>query len=121
MQKYFEANRTVLVVDDDAAVRDLVSLRLSREGCFIQCARDPETALRIINVDPPDIVILDGDLAGVDIGDFHRQLLAQNPSARLLLMAAADSAHRSIWMGVNLLTKPLRETELMEAIGSCKS
>jgi len=121
MQKYFELNRTVLVIDDDAAVRDLVALRLSREGCFIQCARDIETALRIINNDPPDIVLLDGDMAGIDIGDFHRQLLVQNVSARLLLMAAPDSTHRSIWIGVNLLTKPLRETELMDAIGSCKS
>jgi DNA-binding response OmpR family regulator len=121
MPKYFEANRTVLVVDDDAGVRDLVALTLSRDGCFIQCASDPETALRIIGNDPPDIVLLDGDLAGVDIGDFHRQLLIQNPKARLLLMAAPDSAHRSIWVGLNLLTKPLREAELMAKIGSCRS
>ncbi|HYF52106.1 MAG TPA: response regulator [Planctomycetota bacterium] len=119
--RYFEANRTILVVDDDAAVRDLVALRLSREGCFIQCARDPETALRIINNDPPDIVLLDGDMPGVDIGDFHRQLLVQNANARLLLMAAPDSANRSIWVGLNLLTKPLREADLMDAIGSCRS
>jgi DNA-binding NtrC family response regulator len=120
MSRYFEANRTVLVVDDDAAVRDMLALRLSREGCYIQCAISTDTALTIIHNDPPDIVLLDMDIAGNEVPDFHRELLKQNPKARLLLMARPDAAHRSIWVGLNLLTKPIHESALINAIGSCR-
>jgi DNA-binding response OmpR family regulator len=120
MTKYFEVNRTVMVVDDDAAVRDMLTLRLSREGCYIQCAASVDSARSIICSDPPDIVLLEMEIAGNDIPEFHRELLEQNPKAKLLLMASPDAAHRSIWLGLNLLTKPIHESALINAIGSCR-
>jgi DNA-binding response OmpR family regulator len=120
MTNYFEANRTVLVVDNDAAVRDSVALKLSREGCYIQTAGTAASALKIIRADSPDIVLLDIELPDNNIPEFRRALLAQNPSAKLLLMASPDEAHRSIWLGLNLLTKPIHESQLLHAIGSCR-
>jgi DNA-binding NtrC family response regulator len=118
--KYFDVNRTVLVVDDDAGVRDMLALRLSREGCCIQCAATTESALAIIRTDPPDLVLLEMKIAGNTVPEFHRELLEQNPKARLLLMASPDAAHKSIWLGLNLLTKPIHESALIDAIGSCR-
>lgn len=118
---YFEVNKTVLVVDDDATIRDRVALSLSREGCCIQTAIDAESAYRIMRHDPPDVVLLDVDLPDLDISEFNALLLELNPKAKLLLTTTArskkKSSHRS---GLGVLTKPFRDSELLSAVGPCK-
>ena len=56
----------VLVVDDDALNRRLLTATLAREGLRTTAATDGDGALRAIKEDPPDVVLLDVEMPGVD-------------------------------------------------------
>jgi class 3 adenylate cyclase len=56
----------VLVVDDDALNRRLLTATLAREGLRTTAATDGDEALRAIKEDPPDVVLLDVEMPGVD-------------------------------------------------------
>ena len=54
--------RTVLCVDDDVHLTDLLQYALTREGYTVRVAHDGGSALRLVDMDPPDIAILDANL-----------------------------------------------------------
>ena len=56
----------VLVVDDDALNRRLVTATLAREGIRTTQANDGAQALEAIREDPPDVVLLDIEMPGID-------------------------------------------------------
>ena len=56
----------VLVVDDDATVREVVLSYLRAEGYDVSEAADGETALSMVGHERPDLVVLDVMLPGVD-------------------------------------------------------
>ena len=56
---------SVLVVDDDVLVRDVVGRYLGRAGYQVTLVGDGEDALRAAAVDPPDLVVLDLMLPGL--------------------------------------------------------
>jgi len=55
----------VLVVDDEAPVRDLFSDLLKKERCTVKCASSGEESLDIIKEEDFDIVLLDIKLGGI--------------------------------------------------------
>jgi diguanylate cyclase (GGDEF)-like protein len=57
---------TVLVVDDDHALRALVRFHLQGQGCNVRCAVDGEDALSSCHRTPPDVIVLDVHLPGLD-------------------------------------------------------
>lgn len=52
-------NHKILVVDDDSEVRAAIDQALQAEGALTQTCGDGNTAVRICEVDPPDLVVLD--------------------------------------------------------------
>jgi class 3 adenylate cyclase len=56
----------VLVVDDDALNRRLLSATLAREGIRTTTVKDGEEALTAVKEDPPDVVLLDIEMPGID-------------------------------------------------------
>ena len=56
----------VLVVEDDAHIRDLVVLHLQLEGLTPVAAADGTTGLKLAKADPFDLLILDLMLPGID-------------------------------------------------------
>ncbi len=56
----------VLVVDDDALNRRLVTATLAREGLRTTSANDGAEALKAIGEDPPDVILLDIEMPGMD-------------------------------------------------------
>jgi adenylate cyclase len=56
----------VLVVDDDALNRRLVAATLAREGLRTTSANDGAEALKAIRDDPPDVILLDIEMPGMD-------------------------------------------------------
>ena len=51
--------KTILVVDDESTIREVVRRYLEREGFFVQEAEDGYQALDAIQDDPPDLIVLD--------------------------------------------------------------
>jgi class 3 adenylate cyclase len=56
----------VLVVDDDALNRRLVTATLAKEGIRTSSANDGAEALKAIEAEPPDVVLLDIEMPGID-------------------------------------------------------
>jgi DNA-binding response OmpR family regulator len=59
-------SKTVLVADDDAAIRDVLELYLRREGFKVLSAADGQLALQTAHRDKPDLIVLDLMLPQVD-------------------------------------------------------
>ena len=64
----------ILVVDDDADIRDVLKLTLSEENYEILEAGDGEEALKIINSKPLDLVLLDYKIPKIDGREVCRQV-----------------------------------------------
>ncbi|BDG09107.1 protein-glutamate methylesterase/protein-glutamine glutaminase [Anaeromyxobacter paludicola] len=71
--------RRVLVVDDSAVVREVLSAVLRRGGHLVATAPDPVIALEKIRRDPPDAILLDVELPRMDGLSFLRLLMAERP------------------------------------------
>src|SRR4030095_10187815 len=57
---------TVMVVEDEAAISDLVAAALEDEGYRVLTARDGRDALRQVEREPPDAIVLDLRLPNLD-------------------------------------------------------
>lgn len=58
--------KTILVVDDDPTIRDVLERYLQREGFAVLTAADGQTALQKADSEKPDLVVLDLMLPHVD-------------------------------------------------------
>ena len=60
--------RQILIVDDDSLLRRGLSFHLEKNGYKTRAAATAEDALAIIHRDPPDLVLMDIGLTGMEIG-----------------------------------------------------
>jgi two-component system response regulator MprA len=81
----------ILVVDDDAAVRDSLARTLRFEGYEVDTACDGLRALAAISADEPDAVILDVSMPQLDGLHACRQLRAEGGLLPVLMLTARDS------------------------------
>ncbi|UCC71896.1 MAG: sigma-54-dependent Fis family transcriptional regulator, partial [Gemmatimonadota bacterium] len=82
--------RHVLVVDDDATIRESLSEALSDDVTEIRTAEDAERALSIIDERLPDVVISDVRMPGLDGLALLKLLGERAPSVEVILMTAYD-------------------------------
>lgn len=68
------APRTVLVVDDDPSVLAMIAMALASEGFVVRRAATGDDALAAIADDPPDVVVLDVMMPGLDGREVTRRL-----------------------------------------------
>jgi DNA-binding response OmpR family regulator len=112
----------VLVVDDDATVRDVVARYLGDAGYRVDLAADGEGALEAVARDRPDAVVLDLMLPGTSGLDVCRALRAgQRPPAIVMLTALGeeDDRIRGLELGADdYVSKPFSPRELVLRIGS---
>lgn len=111
---------TILVVDDDRAVRHMVEKSLSRLECEIATAGDGAAGLDAISHESPDVVLLDvmlPDRSGLDI---FRQIRDLDRRLPVIFITAADdseTAIESMQLGAfDYLTKPLDLPKLNELV-----
>ncbi len=73
--------KTLMVVDDDADIRDMLAEVLEAEGYRVICAADGEEALRVLRQGPPypSLILLDLMMPGMDGWEF-RALQAKDPA-----------------------------------------
>ena len=82
----------VLVVEDDAATRDLLRDMLAREGCAVDVAEDGMAALARMAAEPPDLVLLDLMMPRMDGFEFVEALRAMPDRAAIpiVVLTAKD-------------------------------
>jgi diguanylate cyclase (GGDEF)-like protein/PAS domain S-box-containing protein len=108
-----EANRPLLVVDDEAMNRDLLSRRLERAGYAVEVASDAKEALARIEASEIELVLLDHMMPGVSGLDLLKLLRATYSPAQLpviMVTALKDSENvaEALHLGANdYITKPI--------------
>ncbi len=100
----------ILVVDDEKLIRWSVSERLQRDGYEVLTAESGEQALDIIAATPPEIMLLDVKLPGIDGVQTLQRALGVQPELAVLMMSAhstVDVAVEAMKHGaVDFLVKP---------------
>ena len=81
----------VLVVDDDAAVRDSLARTLRFEGHEVDTARDGQEAVAMVRAGEPDAMILDVSMPTMDGLEACRRLRADGLRVPVLMVTARDS------------------------------
>ena len=111
----------VMIVEDDAAVRDILTIALEREGMTVEAVGDGETALaRISSSGPsPDLVLLDIMLPGVD-GVTVCQELRRGSDVPVIMLTAREG-ERNVVVGLEVgaddyVTKPVSPAEVVSRV-----
>ncbi|MFN2446879.1 MAG: ATP-binding protein [Vicinamibacterales bacterium] len=110
----------ILLVEDDAAVRELTASALERSGYRVISAALPEEALRVAR-NPQyriDLLLSDVVMPGMLGPELARQVKALRPNVRLLFMSgyAADVISSDMLQEAALLQKPFSSTVLTRAV-----
>ena len=109
----------VLVVDDTAANLEVVSQILEDAGCEVSAALSGDRALKLASMHPPDLILLDVQMPGMDGFETYQQLKIAPESWNIpviFMTALDDTAYKlkAFDMGaVDYINKPFHEKELL--------
>lgn len=111
---------TILIVDDDADVRELVGDYLAEIGYRTHVAESGEEALRLLDELTPDLLVADFAMPGLNGAEVARTFRQRLPTVPVVFFSGyADSAALEEAVGsAPLLRKPFRPSELAQMIRS---
>lgn len=111
--------KTILVVDDEPKITQLVRDYLERAGFLVQAAHDGQTALSLARTTKPDAVILDLGLPRLDGLDFTREFRKTSNAPIIMLTARSDESDKLIGLELgadDYMTKPFSPKELVARV-----
>jgi DNA-binding response OmpR family regulator len=111
--------QTILVVDDEPSIREVVTLYLQRAGYRVIVAADGRTALHLLEKHAPDLVVLDLMLPQVDGLEITRQLRTRGETPIIMLTARRQETDRvlGLEMGADdYVVKPFSPRELVSRV-----
>ena len=106
---------TVLVVDDEPTIREIVVSYLKRDGFRTLEAADGNRAHELLEAETPDLVVLDLMLPGVDGLELCRRLRARSQVPVIMLTARGEESDRIVGLELgadDYVTKPFSPREL---------
>ncbi len=109
----------ILVVDDEPPIVELVRGYLNREGWTVDVAIDGPTAIERARSNPPDVVVLDLMLPGIDGLEVCRQVRTFSDAYILMLTARSEEIDRIVGLSVgadDYLVKPFSPRELVARV-----
>jgi phosphate regulon transcriptional regulator PhoB len=112
-------NKTILIVDDEKDIVELLAYNLDREGYQIAKAYDGNQALKYIKATPPDLVILDLMLPEINGFEICREIRKKPDTERLpiiMLTAKTDVVDKIMGLEIgadDYITKPFNVRELL--------
>jgi DNA-binding response OmpR family regulator len=121
------APRSILVVDDEDTIRDVIRRYLERDGFTVREAADGYAALDSIRDEPPDLIVLDLMLPGIDGLTLTRQLRTpraggaedRRPLPIIMLTARGETSDRIRGLDTgadDYLAKPFSPQELVSRV-----
>jgi len=110
----------ILVIDDEPAIVTVVRDRLEQEGFAVQAVASGEEALTLVDAAPPDLIVLDVMLPGIDGFEVLRRLRGMGRNVPVVMLTARDEDVDKI-VGLELgaddyLVKPFNPRELSARI-----
>ena len=113
------AGGTVLVIDDDAAARDLVSRFLEKQGLGVEVAVDGRAGLQAARDHHPDVITLDVVMPGLDGWSVLTALKSDPATADIpvVMLSVVDERNLGIALGASeYLTKPIERDQLLRVL-----
>lgn len=113
------ARNRVFVVEDEPDIAEVLGYNLEKEGFEVEIAHRGDTALEEIRRDPPDLLILDLMLPGLDGLELTRALKRETPTSRvpiLMLTAKGDEVDRIVGFELgadDYIAKPFSPREVV--------
>jgi DNA-binding response OmpR family regulator len=114
-----EAPPRILVVDDDVTVSEVVARYLERDGYRVEVRADGREALDRALAEPPDLVVLDLMLPGMDGLEVCRRLRAIAPVPIVMLTARTQESDRILGLDLgadDYVSKPFSTKELVARV-----
>ncbi len=112
-------SRHILVVDDEARIREVVQYALEREGYRVTAVEDGQAALDAVAQHSFDLIVLDVMLPQLDGLEVCRRIRTQQATPILFLSARSDEIDRVLGLelgGDDYLTKPFSPRELVARV-----
>ena len=109
----------VLVVEDEPDIADAVAVRLRAEGFVVTCVDDGLSAVDTARREPPDLVVLDLMLPGIDGVEVCRRIQADRRVPVLMLTARDSETDVLVGLGMgadDYMTKPFSPRELVARV-----
>jgi DNA-binding response OmpR family regulator len=107
----------VLVVDDEPSLRLLCRVNLELEGFRVLEAGTLDDARRLLEAEPPDVVLLDVHIAGDDGRDLLEELRASESSTKVVMLTGSvDVALGRFEAADRVVAKPFEPLELVAVI-----
>ncbi len=119
-----EKQVNVLVVDDDEAIREMLTEMLGRSGMNVRCAADAGAALLSIGEEKPDVILLDWMMPGMSGPQLTRRLRREAVTATIpIIMLTAKGFEDDRVTGLNAgaddyIGKPFSSRELVARINA---
>lgn len=113
------SGQTILVVEDERSISEVVSLYLSRAGYQVKVLYDGVAALKWLTQQKPDLVVLDLMLPGVDGLEITRRVRAEGDTPIIMLTARREETDRilGLEMGADdYVVKPFSPQELVSRV-----
>jgi DNA-binding response OmpR family regulator len=110
---------TILIVEDEPALRDTLSYNLKKDGFSVEAVGDGRSALDSARALKPDLIVLDLMLPEIDGFEVCRILRREMSTPILMLTARDDEIDRVVGLEVgadDYLTKPFSMRELMARV-----
>lgn len=110
---------TILIVDDEKNIADLIELYAKQAGYRVARAYDGESALRAAFSDAPDVIVLDLMLPKLDGWEVCKRVRAKSDVPIIMLTARDDDLDKIVGLELgadDYLTKPFNPRELMARI-----
>lgn len=116
------ANKRIVIVEDEPDIAEVLSYNLRREGFDVQVALDGTEGLSLIQQMPPDLVLLDLMLPGMDGLEICLELKKKNQTSQIfVIMLTAKGEESDVVLGLGLgaddyITKPFSPKELVARV-----
>src|SRR6266571_5242002 len=111
--------RSILVVEDEESIAEAVRARLANEGYRVRVTQDGPQAIRAVEAERPDLVVLDLMLPGMDGLEVCKEIQKRDWIPILMLTARTDEADKIAGFSVgadDYLTKPFSPRELVARV-----
>lgn len=111
--------KTILVVDDEPKITQLVRDYLEGAGYGVRVAHDGKTALSLAKTEKPDLIVLDLGLPQMDGLDFTREYRKVSNAPIIMLTARSEESDKLIGLELgadDYITKPFSPRELVSRV-----
>ena len=115
--------KSVLYIEDDSEMIDLVSLIIGRRGYDVVGAHGGREGLDLAQQNPPDLILLDLMMPDLDGWDVYKQLKANESTSNvpvIIITAKSQAIDRVLGLHIakvdDYISKPFRPQELLDSI-----